>query len=73
MTPVQEGKLLVKIKHIEGRNYCGWLTPVEVIHVVEKFSVILTEYEREQYERAKEKVKKGDCSAYWFYFQKKKE
>lgn len=69
MTPKQMLRLRKKITHREGREFVGYLTPPEVVHLVEKMEgVEITEWSNHQYKNAKENVKKGVGNGTWFYF-----
>jgi len=71
MTPKQIQTLKKKIHHQYDRHLGGYLTPVEIVHVVEKMDVVLPRWSKVDYERAKENVKKGIGYSMWFYFDVK--
>lgn len=58
-----------KIKHTGegGQHWCGYLLPVEIIHIVDVWK--LKTWENDWcVSYAREQIKKGECNPGWFYF-----
>jgi hypothetical protein len=56
-----------KITRFDGRQWCGYLTPMEIIELV--CSGIAHEYIPHEYSRACEKRDRGESNPTWFYFR----
>jgi hypothetical protein len=58
-----------KISHsdTDGQQWCGYLLPVEIVHIVDVWNLKHNDNEwRLNY--AREQIKKGECNPGWFYF-----
>jgi hypothetical protein len=50
-----------------GTNWCGYLLPVEIVHIVDVWKLKHTNNEW-KLNYAREQIKKGECDPGWFYF-----
>lgn len=74
MSPKQLQALKKKINWQYGHHMGGYLTPVEIVHIVEKMEEVIIPRNSKvesQYNTAKEQVKKGISDPTWFYFDVK--
>ncbi len=60
-------RLLKKISHHNGRTFCGYFTPDEIIWLV-KNGATPTLSDIDRVEWSKESLKNGNSSPGWFYF-----
>lgn len=51
-----------------GTNWCGYLLPVEIVHIVDVWKLKPRETNCWRLEYARKQIKKGECDPGWFYF-----
>lgn len=62
---------LSKVKHFDGRIWCGTFTPCEILALVEDGArPAHSEYWKAEKEFIEQKIKKGISYQTWFYFEK---
>jgi hypothetical protein len=61
-------RALHKIKRFDKDVWCGYLTPSEILTLVDN-GIQVQDHDEWMINYAKEKKKKGECHQTWFYFK----
>lgn len=63
-------RALRKVTHHRAGVWCGYLTPSEILAVIDAGAVITNDWKLDW---IKEDVRKGQCRPTWFYFTPRKQ